>query len=54
MRADAETIRAFIAIELPNNVKEFLEETSSRLKKCGADVKWVRTSGIHLTLKFLG
>jgi 2'-5' RNA ligase len=54
MKAGAEPIRAFIAIELPNNVKEFLEETSSRLKKCGADVKWVRMSGIHLTLKFLG
>ena len=54
MKPDAETIRAFIAIELPGNVKEFLEETSTRLKKCGADVKWVRTSGMHLTLKFLG
>jgi RNA 2',3'-cyclic 3'-phosphodiesterase len=54
MKAGAETIRAFIAIELPNNVKEFLEETSSRLKKCGADVQWVKTRGMHLTLKFLG
>ncbi len=54
MKPGDETIRAFIAIELPQNVKEFLEETASRLKKCGADVKWVRTSGIHLTLKFLG
>jgi len=24
------------------------------LKKCGADVRWVRPEGIHLTLKFLG
>jgi RNA 2',3'-cyclic 3'-phosphodiesterase len=54
MKSGAETVRAFIAIELPNNVKEFLEETSSRLKRCGADVKWVRTAGMHLTLKFLG
>jgi RNA 2',3'-cyclic 3'-phosphodiesterase len=54
MKPDAETIRAFIAIELPDNVKESLEEISIRLKKCGADVKWVRTSGMHLTLKFLG
>jgi RNA 2',3'-cyclic 3'-phosphodiesterase len=54
MKAGAETIRAFIALELPDNVKEFLEETSSRLKKCGADVQWVKTKGMHLTLKFLG
>ena len=54
MKTDARKIRAFIAIELPDTVKEFLADTSSRLKKCGADVKWVRTNGIHLTLKFLG
>jgi RNA 2',3'-cyclic 3'-phosphodiesterase len=47
-------IRCFIAIELPEQVKRFLDTTSSDLKKCGADVKWVRSSGIHLTLKFLG
>jgi 2'-5' RNA ligase len=54
MKTDAQKIRTFIAIELPDNVKEFLEDISSRLKKCRADVKWVRTNGIHLTLKFLG
>jgi 2'-5' RNA ligase len=54
MKTDAQKIRTFIAIELPDNVTEFLEDISSRLKKCGADVKWVRTNGIHLTLKFLG
>jgi len=54
MKTDAHKIRTFIAIELPDSVKEFLEDISSRLKQCGADVKWVRTNGIHLTLKFLG
>lgn len=54
MNADAKKIRTFVAIELPHSVKEFLEGVSARLKKCGADVKWVRTNGIHLTLKFLG
>jgi RNA 2',3'-cyclic 3'-phosphodiesterase len=54
MKTDARKIRAFVAIELPDTVKEFLEDISSRLKKCGADVKWVKTNGIHLTLKFLG
>ncbi len=54
MNAEAKKIRTFVAIELPYSVKEFLEGVSSRLKKCGADVKWVRINGIHLTLKFLG
>ncbi len=54
MKAEAKKIRTFVAIELPDSVKEFLEGVSSRLKKCGADVKWVRINGIHLTLKFLG
>ncbi len=54
MNPDARKIRAFIAVELPDSVKEFLEDVSSRLKKCGADVKWVKSNGIHLTLKFLG
>jgi RNA 2',3'-cyclic 3'-phosphodiesterase len=47
-------IRSFIAIELPEPVKRFLDAMSADLKKCGADVKWVKSSGIHLTLKFLG
>lgn len=47
-------IRAFIAIELPSEVKTFLGDMTSILKKLGGDVKWVRPEGIHLTLKFLG
>jgi RNA 2',3'-cyclic 3'-phosphodiesterase len=47
-------IRAFIAIELPSEVKTFLGDMTSFLKKLGGDVKWVRPDGIHLTLKFLG
>jgi 2'-5' RNA ligase len=47
-------IRAFIAIELPDDVKAFLGDLVSFLKKRGADVKWVKPEGMHLTLKFLG
>lgn len=47
-------VRAFIAIELPEEVKAFLADTSSLLQKSGADVKWVKPEGMHLTLKFLG
>jgi len=49
-----EEVRAFIAIELPEAVKTFLETISAELKRCGGPVKWVRPEGIHLTLKFLG
>jgi 2'-5' RNA ligase len=54
MPRDSEEIRGFVAIELPGTVKAFLTEVSGDLKRCRADVKWVRPEGIHLTLKFLG
>lgn len=47
-------MRAFIAIELPQTVKDFLSRIQNQLKASGADVKWVAPSNIHLTLKFLG
>ena len=47
-------IRSFIAIEIPANVKQKLKELLTDFQKSGADVKWVRPEGIHLTLKFLG
>ena len=47
-------IRAFFAIELPGNVKDEIGRLQESLKKTGADVKWVRPQGVHLTLKFLG
>lgn len=47
-------MRSFIAIELPDTVKSALLSLQQELKTCGADVRWVRPEGIHLTLKFLG
>lgn len=49
-----ETLRSFIAIELPEAVRTALSEFQRELQKCGADVRWVKPQGIHLTLKFLG
>ncbi len=46
--------RAFIAIELPEYVKQQLLRIQDKLKTTGADVKWVEPKNIHLTLKFLG
>ena len=48
-------IRAFIAIELPSELKSGLLQLQTELKLSGYTfVKWVATEGIHLTLKFLG
>jgi len=50
-----ETIRAFIAIALPLELKQQLARLQASLN---ADnrlrIKWVKPEGIHLTLKFLG
>jgi 2'-5' RNA ligase len=47
-------MRAFIAIELPQEIKDSLARLQQKLKLAGADVKWVEPKNIHLTLKFLG
>ena len=47
-------LRSFIAIELPETAISALAGLQHELKKCGADVRWVKPENIHLTLKFLG
>ncbi|MBT9149501.1 MAG: RNA 2',3'-cyclic phosphodiesterase [Dehalococcoidia bacterium] len=50
-----EQIRAFIAIELPDQVKRDLSDLLGRIRP-GQEraVKWLDPDSIHLTLKFLG
>ena len=47
-------MRTFIAIELPEGIKQGLAKVREQLKEGGADAAWTRPEGIHLTLKFLG
>jgi len=47
-------MRAFIAIELSPDLRKRLGSLEEQLKSSGADVKWVESKNIHLTLKFLG
>lgn len=47
-------MRTFIAIALPEQIKDTLAALEQELKKTNADVKWVTPENIHLTLKFLG
>jgi RNA 2',3'-cyclic 3'-phosphodiesterase len=50
-----ETIRSFIAIELPENVKETVALIIKRLRPAQHRyVKWVAPDGTHMTIKFLG
>ena len=49
-------LRAFIAIELPQNIKDAIERQTVRLRQTlGNDlVRWVPAQNMHVTLKFLG
>jgi RNA 2',3'-cyclic 3'-phosphodiesterase len=49
-----QTIRAFIAIPLPESVRHMLGDLQSQLKKAGIKAAWPKPAGFHLTLKFLG
>ncbi len=50
-----EIIRSFIAIELPDELRQELSRLEDRLKSGNQPpVKWVDPYSIHLTLKFLG
>jgi len=55
-RPHARSLRLFVAIELPEAMRQALRDTIDALKHAGADegLRWVRPEGIHLTLKFLG
>jgi 2'-5' RNA ligase len=48
------SIRSFIAIPVPEEVKEFILRETEDLRKTRAKVKWVPAGSMHMTLKFLG
>ncbi len=47
-------MRLFVAVELPDEVREALAAGLGRLKRDQPPARWVRVDGMHLTLKFLG
>ena len=49
-----ETIRIFIAVEIPKTVKESIAKLQAELGEVVEGIKWVGAEQIHLTLKFLG
>ncbi len=50
----ASSLRLFVAVTLPAEIRDQLAEVQGRLRAAQADVGWVRPENIHLTLKFLG
>ncbi len=49
-----ESIRTFIAFELPEHVLSAIGKIQEDLKSYKFKIKWIRPESIHLTLKFLG
>lgn len=47
-------MRTFIAIEIPDAVKQEMAKVQDQLRGSGVQASWTRPEGIHLTLKFLG
>ncbi len=46
--------RLFVAINLPQDVRQGVWDAAAGLREGSAPIKWVRVECIHLTLKFLG
>jgi len=47
-------MRMFIAVSVPEHIKEHAKAVKERLCADQSDVKWVEYKNYHLTLKFLG
>jgi 2'-5' RNA ligase len=47
-------VRLFVALDLPDAVRQSLRELIARLKPECRGAKWVRPEGMHVTLKFIG
>ena len=47
-------IRTFIAIEIPENIKENILQAIEPVKTSYPKVSWTKTTAYHFTLKFLG
>jgi RNA 2',3'-cyclic 3'-phosphodiesterase len=58
MTNDSDTIRAFVAVELPERVLASLARIQGDLRghlgQASSAVRWTRPEGLHITLQFLG
>jgi 2'-5' RNA ligase len=55
LRSEDQSLRLFVAVDLPDEVREALNILEGELRRHDlSDLRWVRPHGIHLTLKVLG
>ena len=47
-------MRVFLALELPDIIKEHLSMATKTMSQRVSGVKWVKAGGLHVTLKFFG
>jgi 2'-5' RNA ligase len=47
-------LRLFVAIEIPDEIRNTLAAFVKELRGVAPQAKWVRTENLHVTLKFLG
>lgn len=52
--AEGNLVRAFIAVELPAEIRQTLAELSRRLRASRTRASWVSSENLHITLRFLG
>ncbi len=52
---EEKSIRAFLAVDPPREILDEISRIQDRLRKAiQGDIRWVKPSGMHLTLKFFG
>ena len=49
-----ETMRTFVAVDVPGEIKRELDGLVSKLREVAPDIRWVRAANLHLTMRFLG
>ena|SRR5215813_3150598 len=47
-------MRIFIALDIPAEIRERLNQYVERVKKFASDARWARIESLHVTLKFIG
>jgi RNA 2',3'-cyclic 3'-phosphodiesterase len=47
-------LRVFVALDIPDVVRNALADLAGRLQKICPTARWARLEGVHVTLKFIG
>ena len=47
-------MRLFIALDIPNEIRDRLSQYVDRIRRFAPDARWTRIESLHVTLKFIG